>query len=450
MRPSSNAIRIAASVSIAAILFLELYLTLQESSFDIRRAVSVHFGTARPPPPDAAAESVADSREPNVTQLAKAAPFVGAILDSEDTSFPRLECPLPDTSRYGYLRQQTTDRRQEGDRGKYADDDRPTYFFALDLHQCAPLLPRLLGSVVEAVRLLGPSNCALSIVEGRSDDGTFEILHALRKDLDHLGLRYILTSSDVAPVGDKDTDRIAALAELRNLALAPLVRQPDAYAADATVVFLNDVALCADDILELVHQRRVQHADMTCAMDWTYVGPDPTFYDVWIARGMNGDSFFEIPADANWNSAWNLFWNDADTRQRYDAGRPFQVFACWNGATAFTTRPLVEGKIRFRSHYPEECLQGEPRIFCKEMWYHGYGKIAVVPSVNVEYSDEAATKIKALKGYVSKFTATENDGIPVHIDWRLDPPERVKCMTNYENQPFLPWNESLADHAQPP
>ena len=49
---------------------------------------------------------------------------------------------------------------------------------------------------------------------------------------------------------------------------------------------------------------------MTCAMDWVYVGPDPTFYDVWIARGMMGDSFFNVPDDGNWNSAWNLFWND--------------------------------------------------------------------------------------------------------------------------------------------
>jgi alpha-1,3-mannosyltransferase len=31
----------------------------------------------------------------------------------------------------------------------------------------------------------------------------------------------------------------------------------------------------------------------------------------------------------------------------------------------------------------------------------GYGKIAMVPTVNIEYSDDAAKRIKALKGYVS-------------------------------------------------
>lgn len=45
-----------------------------------------------------------------------------------------------------------------------------------------------------------------------------------------------------------------------------------------TVVFIKDVALCKEGVLELVHQRNRQNADMTCAMDWTYMGSDPTFY----------------------------------------------------------------------------------------------------------------------------------------------------------------------------
>jgi alpha-1,3-mannosyltransferase len=48
-----------------------------------------------------------------------------------------------------------------------------------------------------------------------------------------------------------------------------------------------------EDILELIHQRLLQKADMTCAMDWIYGGA--TFYDVWVSRAMNGDQFFEVP-----------------------------------------------------------------------------------------------------------------------------------------------------------
>lgn len=154
---------------------------------------------------------------------------------------------------------------------------------------------------------------------------------------------------------------------------------------NTTVVFLNDVAICPDDILELVHQRHFLGADMTCAMDWTYAGRDPTFYDVWVARTLaGGDSFFEIPSDGNWNSAWNLFWNEPTARHRFSAKQPFQVFSCWNGATAFTAKPFLENKIKFRGPKEGECMQGEPQLLCKDLWWHGYGKIAVVPTVNLE------------------------------------------------------------------
>jgi alpha-1,3-mannosyltransferase len=56
-----------------------------------------------------------------------------------------------------------------------------------------------------------------------------------------------------------------------------------------------------------IHQRQYEDADMVCAMDWTYVGRDPTFYDVWVARDMNGDSFFEIPEDGSWELCMEPF-----------------------------------------------------------------------------------------------------------------------------------------------
>jgi alpha-1,3-mannosyltransferase len=35
-----------------------------------------------------------------------------------------------------------------------------------------------------------------------------------------------------------------------------------------------------EDILEIIHQRKALGAYQTCAMDWTYVGEHPTFYEV--------------------------------------------------------------------------------------------------------------------------------------------------------------------------
>lgn len=156
---------------------------------------------------------------------------------------------------------------------------------------------------------------------------------------------------------------------------------------------------------------------------------------------MTGDTFFNIPEDGNWNSAWNLFWNDDQSRASLHAGRPFQVFSCWNGGVAFTAKPITEGIVEFRAHSIEECLQGEPKLLCKDLWYNGYGRIAVVPSVNLEYSDDAAKKIKALKGYVSKWVS--GDSGSTRIAWQAEPPELVKCMPTYTEQRFIPWDEGL-------
>jgi len=319
---------------------------------------------------------------------------------------------------------------------------RTQYFFAIDLRNVLDLLPRLLGSVIEVARFLGPDRCAISIVEGNSPDGTAEILHALQPHLRDAGIAYSYVPSDINP---SDGDRIGKLAELRNLALEPLFgkHKNQEVSEDTTVIFLNDVAACPEDILELVLQRRGLNATMTCAMDWTYVGRDPTFYDVWVARGMNGDSFFNIPEDGSWDYAWNLFWNAPDAQARLAAHRPFQVFSCWNGAVVFSAGPLLDG-LRFRAADGEkgECNQGEPQLFCKDLWFRGQGRIAVVPTVNLEYSDEAALKIKKLKGYTSNLVAAQTEQTN-KIDWKLTPPETVKCMDGWAHQFWQAWNETL-------
>ncbi|KIX01848.1 uncharacterized protein Z518_09575 [Rhinocladiella mackenziei CBS 650.93] len=376
----------------------------------------------------------------NATQPEVAQSYVDSILDDEDGSIDRLKCPVPQWERYKYLRRDSAETTGTSHYRKY--------YFALDLYQCAPLLPRLMGSVVEAIRFLGPFDCAVSVVEGRSDDGTWEILSLLRPQLEALGVAVYLTKNDVDPMGE-GVYRIDALAELRNAALAPLQLFRDQFSREeTTVIFINDVAICTEDILELIRQRLYQNADMVCAMDWTYVGPEPTFYDVWIARGMTGDLFFNIPPDGSWDLAWDLFWNDPTSRAAQQSGRPFQVYSCWNGATAFTAKPIMDCQIKFRVQFEDECPQGEPKSLCKDMWAKGYGKIAVIPSVNLEYSNEAGKRIKNSKGYVSRWL--QQGGSDDKIDWQISPPAEVKCMPTHENQFFEPWDAQLAENEHYP
>lgn len=176
----------------------------------------------------------------------KAAIYAQSIFDPTDTSIDRLACPQINHERYEHLQVPQEERRR-------------TYYFALDLRQVVDLLPRLLGSVVEAMRYLGPQNCALAVVEGNSDDGTWEVLSALAPELENLGVRYFLRNEKLDPAGSDD--RIGNLARLRSLALEPLRNSRNEtarklgllgstldYADDSVVVFLNDVAACTEDI----------------------------------------------------------------------------------------------------------------------------------------------------------------------------------------------------------
>ena len=68
----------------------------------------------------------------------------------------------------------------------------------------------------------------------------------------------------------------------------------------------------------------------------------------------------------------------------------------------------------------------------------------MISSVNLEYSDEAAKKIKAAKGYVSRWIGEADE----QIEWETAPPSTVKCMPSYQNQTWLSWEEQLAEHEQ--
>lgn len=423
-----------------------------------KEATTVPSPTPSPTIPQESSSKGSNHASPPIATVltpANRTAYIKAIMDPDATDLPRLACPKATelSARYEYLKKTNNSS---------SDSNQIQYFFALNLRQVLPLLPRLLGSIIEVIRFLGPEHCALSIVEGNSQDGTAEVLAALKDHLVNttLNTTYYFQSS---PINPTKGDRIAKLAKLRNMALEPLLTtsplSPKSTNTPTKVIFLNDVAACPTDILELIHQHTRLQADMVCAMDWTYVGPDPTFYDVWVARTMSGESFFRIPEDGSWDYAWNLFWNDPIARQRYQSKKPFQVYSCWNGGVVFGAGVLFpdggddKKGVRFRAAKKViesgkeregeegECHQGEPQLFCKDLWVRGNGKIAVVPSVNFEYSDKDGGRIKELKGYTSK-SVVGGGGDDDKIDWVLDPPEKVKCMPGpgYKNQFFEPWN----------
>ncbi|KAI4096812.1 MAG: hypothetical protein LQ339_006896 [Xanthoria mediterranea] len=348
-----------------------------------------------------------------------------------DDSLPML-CQGPLQDRYSHLRSFASKK--------------PRFFFALDLYQAAGTLPQLTASILETVRFLGPEYCYLSIVEGNSTDGTSDLLQALHADAKTLGLTYSLVRSDLDPKNETN-DRIEVLAQLRNQALAPLLQNPSDFdSEETTIVFLNDISPCANDILELIHQRRIQGADMACPMDYS---DDGLFYDIWIARSMTGDIFFNIPPSGLWKYAKNLLWDDPERKRRLEARKPFQVFACWNGMAAIGAKAFTQKGIRFRRNREGECYMGEPTLLAKDFWKAGFGKILVVPSVWVAYSHRASVRVKLEKGYVEENLREGGmeKGMQEMVEWDAKPPSLIKCpMPSYSDPQWVPPYEGYVDH----
>ncbi len=374
-----------------------------------------------------AEEEIAEPIEISLTDF-EVATYVEAIMTTPDeSSLERLPCRASIGARYTSLR--TTSEAK--------DNGKIRYFFALDLYEVLGLLPTLIGAIIQVMRFLGPSSCALAIVEGRSKDGMPAVLEALKDEMEALGATYHYITSDINPLAG---DRMGKLADLRNEALAPLTKDPKAYSADANIIFLNDVGICPHDILELLYQHSIQRADMTCGMDWFAMGE--SFYDVYIARSMVGETFFQIAQDGLWTYSKNLFWADRASRRKFVGHHPFQVYACWNGGAVISAAPVIKQRIAFRKSLDGECFMGEPTLFCKDLWKLNMGRIQVVPTVNVGYATpqlNATQVIKDQHGWVEDHVDVENDEPQVEmVEWQKDPPELVKCMVAFDDPYWVP------------
>ncbi|KAJ5894955.1 hypothetical protein N7495_006646 [Penicillium taxi] len=362
--------------------------------------------------------------------------YLHAILDYKDTSFEQVPCPVNIGNRYKELQATASGNGQI------------RYFFALDLYQSAAIIPRLFSSIIEAIRFLGPEHCAISIVEGRSEDGTYEILAALKSRVEVMGAHVFLSTSTINPLNGK-LNRIEALSKLRNKALDPLKAQgpsglmpelADMYSPEAVIIFINDIALCPEDILELVFQHVNQEAHMTCAFDWIFNGT--LFYDSWVSRSLVGNTFFEVPHDGSWDYSKDMFFDDPESKSRYEAFQPVQVYSCWGGMVTLDAVSFAEDTIKFRSSEEGECYMGEPTLLGKDLYRLKLGKILAIPSVNVAYSDKEAVGTKYVRGHVSDHVNVTMSVMHKEekVKWKVAPPGMVKCLPNF-NQPS--WSESI-------
>lgn len=177
--------------------------------------------------------------------------------------------------------------------------------------------------------------------------------------------------------------RIEYLAEVRNAAFVPLheLRESNNEIFD-TIIFMNDILPCVDDLLELIWQSRRNSAGITCAADYMYhddLGA-PVFYDNWVARDINGTALENAP--------FNAIFHHPPSAHAWQAHLPVQVQSCWNGVAILDPAPFYSPphvKFRMAKIVQGECSASECSLICNDYWERGYGRIMMVPRVKLAY-----------------------------------------------------------------
>lgn len=154
------------------------------------------------------------------------------------------------------------------------------YFFAINLYNSFDVIPDLFATMFRTAAVLGYHNCYVSIYENGSNDQTKALLKIFDALSRMVGLRVIIRTS--MRTRGQFNHRIEYLAEVRNAAMVPLheLRDTENEVFD-TIIFMNDILPCVDDVLELIWQSRRQNAGITCAADYMFhddIGA-PVFYD---------------------------------------------------------------------------------------------------------------------------------------------------------------------------
>lgn len=152
-------------------------------------------------------------------------------------------------------------------RGLTPDDHK--YFFAINLYNSFDIIPDLFATLFRVAAILGYHNVYVSIYENGSTDQTKALLRIFDALCRSVGLRVTIRTS--MRTRGAFNHRIEYLAEVRNAAFVPLHELRDAENEYFdSIIFMNDVLPCVDDLLELIWQSRRNNAGITCAADYMY------------------------------------------------------------------------------------------------------------------------------------------------------------------------------------
>ena len=270
-------------------------------------------------------------------------------------------------------------------------------FIASNLYNSEEILPTYTSSLKGLITQLGSGNVFVSIYESHSKDQTKSMLAQFDQDLERMNVsRRILSDDRDVRKGkfiSSVQDRIEFLANVRNIAMQPLLDAASGAEKFTHVLWVNDLVFTPQDALNLLHTNDARY-DQACAMDFIGNG----FYDTWVVRDAQGDTL---------KRQWPYWKRDQDVESMREA-RPFAVNSCWNGITAFDAKwfypsntsvsssPAWQGDdgdgplqlpLKFRSS--ATCLSSECQLVSYDIHralYPARPTILINPAVKVAYN----------------------------------------------------------------
>ncbi|KAF8843505.1 glycosyltransferase family 69 protein [Paxillus ammoniavirescens] len=315
------------------------------------------------------------------------------------------------------------------------------YFFAINLWNSFEVIPDLFATLFRVSAILGYHNVYVSIYENGSTDQTKALLRIFEALTKSVGLRVTIRTS--TRTRGAFNHRIEYLAEVRNQAFVPLHELRDSHNEYFdSIIFMNDVLPCVDDLLELIWQSRRNNAGITCAADYMYHDDlgSPVFYDNWVARDINGTALENAPFEA--------IFHDPYASDRFQMHLPIQVQSCWNGIAVldpapFYTPPYVS--FRMAKLTENECSASECSLICNDYWKAGYGRILMVPRVKLAYDKRvfdiihpSRRNLTAIRGYARLGGLPDNPRTdPQDRSW-FGPHDRLFTPEETEELEFVP------------
>jgi len=301
-------------------------------------------------------------------------------------------------------------------------------YLAAAFHDNVHTLDSFERSCKELAELKSVSRLHITVYESGSTDGTdAKLLEIKQRFHEH---RKISTSFTLqGNITRNDRQRIEFLTDIRNELIIPLQSLRTRY---DFVVFANDVFFSASDVMKLVDVG----GDLVCGMDFTHLSASadleqrliespsdykneaaavklndgtqasldlPIFYDVWVARTLEGFPFRNLPpyvpqCEGNIKTlhdfatgmpAFSDWMAEANFLPMLNETKPNEVQpvqCCWNGLLAVRAEPFYRG-LTFRSNLPSECLSASENHMCTDLWHMGYKRAAVHNGVRLSYID---------------------------------------------------------------